>query len=80
MNALKIVGKVKTLLAKFLKSRAEAREKAARKALDSGDALVENVEKALQAAKTVQSKLIDVAADLVAEAVEFRKEAQKLEG
>lgn len=80
MNALKIARKVKTLLAKFLKARAEAREKAARTALDAGDALVEQAEKALQAAKTAQSKLIDKAADLAAEAVEFRKEATKLEG
>ena len=80
MNALKIARKVKTLLAKFLKSRAESREKAARKALDAGDALAEQAEKALQAAKTAQSKLIDKAAALAAEAVEFRKEAQKLEG
>lgn len=79
MNALKIVCKVKTLLAKFLNSRAEAREKAARKALDAGDALVEKAEKALQSAKDAQSKLIDKAADLAAEAVEFRKEAANLE-
>lgn len=80
MNALKIARKVKTLLAKFLKARAESREKAGRKALDAGDALVEHAEKALQSAKDAQSKLIDKAAALVAESVEFRKEAKKLEG
>lgn len=79
MNTLKIVGKVKTLLAKFLKARAASREKAGRKALYSGEALVAQAEKALRAAKDAQSKLIDKAAALAAEAVEFRKEAQKLE-
>lgn len=79
MNALKIVGKVKTMLAKFLKARAGAREKDGRLALYEGEALVENAEKALRSAKDAQSKLIDKAAALAAEALEFRKEAQKLE-
>lgn len=80
MNALKIARKVKTLLAKFLKARATVREAAGRKALDAGDALVEQAEKALRSAKNARSKLIDKAADLATEAVEFRKEAEKLEG
>lgn len=80
MNALKIARKVKTLLAKFLKARAAVREAAGRKALDAGDALVEQAEKALRSAQYARSKLIDKAADLAAESVEFRKEAEKLEG
>lgn len=79
MYALKIVGKVKTLLAKFLKARAAAREAAGRKALDAGDALVEKAEKALSAAQNARSKLIDKSADPAAGAIEFRKEAKKLE-
>lgn len=80
MNALKIVRKVKTLLAKFLKARAAVREAAGRKALVAGDALVEQAEKALRSAQNARSKLIDKAVDLATEAVEFRKEAEKLGG
>lgn len=80
MNALKIARKVTALLAKFLKARAAARAKAGRKALDAGEALVEHAEKALQAAKNAQSKLIDKAADLAAESIELYKEADKLGG
>lgn len=79
MNALKIARKVKTLLAKFLKARAAARAKAGRKALDAGDALVEQAEKALSAAQNARTKLMNKAGDLVLEAVELRKEAEKLE-
>lgn len=80
MIALKIARKVKTLLAKFLKARATARAKAGRKALDAGDALVEQAQKALRSAERAREKLVDKAADLAAEAVELHKEADKLEG